>query len=75
MHEIGKWFTEGLQPGTVHCPIVMNGKDAYAKALPAEYQQLIAVDAKPVALRGAERSAYAEADAKWIPIYKERAWK
>ena len=68
IHEIGKWFTEGLQPGTVHCPIIMNGNAA--KALPAEYKQLL-VDAKPVAY-AALRDAYAEADAKWIPIYKER---
>ena len=63
LHEIGKWFT-----GTVHCPIVMN-KDAYA-ALPAEYQQMMQ-DAVPRAY-DVLKEAYAEADAKWIPIYKER---
>lgn len=68
IHEIGKWFTEGLQPGTVHCPIIMNG-EAH-KALPAEYQKLLA-EAIPVAYP-ALKEAYAVADAKWIPIYKER---
>lgn len=68
IHEIGNWFTEGLQPGTVHCPIIMNGQAH--EALPAEYQKLLA-EANPVAY-AALKNAYAEADAKWIPIYKER---
>ncbi len=66
LHEIGKWFTEGLQPGTLHCPFVL-GKDAYAN-LPAEYQQMMQ-DAIPLNY-AALKSAYEEADKKWIPIYK-----
>jgi TRAP-type C4-dicarboxylate transport system substrate-binding protein len=68
IHEIGSWFTEGLQPGTVHCPIIMNG-DAF-NDLPGEYQKML-MDARSVAY-DALKVAYAEADAKWIPIYKER---
>ena len=68
IHEIGAWFTEGLQPGTVHCPNVLNG-DAYS-ALPGEYQKMLK-DLIPTAY-DALKAAYAEADAKWIPIYKER---
>ena len=68
IHEIGAWFTEGLQPGTVHCPIIMNG-DAFT-SLPGEYQKMM-MDARSVAY-DALKAAYAEADAKWIPIYKER---
>ncbi len=68
IHEIGAWFTEGLQPGTVHCPIIMNG-EAF-NDLPGEYQKMM-MDARQVAY-DALKVAYAEADAKWIPIYKER---
>jgi TRAP-type C4-dicarboxylate transport system substrate-binding protein len=68
IHEIGSWFTEGLQPGTVHCPIIMNG-EAF-NDLPGEYQKML-MDARSVAY-DALKVAYAEADAKWIPIYKER---
>ena len=68
IHEIGAWFTEGLQPGTVHCPIIMNG-EAFT-ALPGEYQKML-MDARSVAY-DALKAAYAEADKKWIPIYKER---
>ncbi len=68
IHEIGAWFTEGLQPGTVHCPIIMNG-EAF-EALPGEYQKML-MDARQVAY-DALKVAYAEADKKWIPIYKER---
>ena len=68
IHEIGSWFTEGLQPGTVHCPIIMNG-DAF-NSLPAEYQNLI--QSSSGVAYDALKAAYAEADKKWIPIYKER---
>ena len=68
IHEIGAWFTEGLQPGTVHCPIIQN-RDAYAD-LPEEYQKMLD-EAAPLAY-DVLKEAYAEADAKWIPIYKER---
>jgi len=68
IHEIGAWFTEGLQPGTVHCPVVQN-RDAWA-ALPGEYRQMLE-DAIPLAYDTLQQ-AYAAADAEWIPIYKER---
>jgi TRAP-type C4-dicarboxylate transport system substrate-binding protein len=67
LHEISSWFTEGLQPGTVHCPIVIN-QDAFA-ALPDEYKQIIA-DAKDEAY-AALGEAYEKADVEWIPKYKE----
>ena len=67
LHEIGKWFTEGLQPGTLHCPFILN-QAAYDK-LPAEYQKLIQ---DTVALNyKALGDAYVETDKKWIPIYKQ----
>ena len=66
LHEIGKWFTEGLQPGSQHCPFILS-QGAY-DSLPAEYQQLLQ-DAIPVNYK-ALGNAYEEADKKWIPIYK-----
>jgi TRAP-type C4-dicarboxylate transport system substrate-binding protein len=66
LHEIGKWFTEGLQPGTQHCPFILS-KGAYEN-LPAEYQKLME-EAIPINYK-ALGDAYAETDEKWIPIYK-----
>jgi TRAP-type C4-dicarboxylate transport system substrate-binding protein len=68
VHEIGAWFTEGMAPGTLHCPILVNGPAL--KALPAEYRKML-MDSVPVAYETLKQ-AYVDADAKWIPIYKER---
>jgi TRAP-type C4-dicarboxylate transport system substrate-binding protein len=67
LHEIGKWFTEGLQPGTLHCPFVL-GQGAYDR-LPAEYKKLMQ-DAVAINYK-ALGDAYDETDKKWIPIYKQ----
>jgi len=66
LHEIGKWFTEGLQPGTQHCPFILS-QGAYDN-LPAEYQKLMQ-EAIPLNYK-ALGDAYEETDKKWIPIYK-----
>ena len=66
LHEIGKWFTEGMALGAVNCPIVMN-VDAY-NSLPDEYRALFDNDLKWNSYN-ALIAAYQEADKKWIPIY------
>lgn len=71
LHEIGRWFTEGLALGSVNCPIAMR-QQAF-DALPAEYQQLL-IDAKPGAY-DALKQAYADADKEWIPLYEQRMTK
>ena len=66
LHEISKWFTEGMILGAVNCPIVMN-VDSF-NALPEEYRALFDDDLKWNAYN-ALIAAYKEADVKWIPIY------
>jgi TRAP-type mannitol/chloroaromatic compound transport system substrate-binding protein len=68
LHEIGKWFTEGMTLGSVNCPIAMN-IPAY-NALPAEYRMIL--DSAAPNSYAALKAAYKEADKKWIPIYHKR---
>ena len=67
-YEVGKWFTENMSPGTQACPALIN-IDSYKK-LPAQYQKLLD-EAKPVASE-ALKKAYGEADAKFIPLFKQK---
>lgn len=69
LHEISTWYTNNFQPGTNHCPTVVNLR-AYAK-LPDEYKALFQ-EAIPLAY-DALVAAYEEADKKWIPIYESSA--
>jgi TRAP-type mannitol/chloroaromatic compound transport system substrate-binding protein len=68
LHEISDWYTEGMQLGSVNCPIIIN-QQVYDE-LPAEYQTLLE-EAIPIAYEAYDK-AYAEADTKWVPIFKER---
>ncbi|MCA8929075.1 MAG: TRAP transporter substrate-binding protein DctP [Alphaproteobacteria bacterium] len=68
LHEISKWYTEGMAIGSAHCPSVIN-IDTY-NALPDEYKQLLE-EAKAVAY-DAYRVVYKEADDKWRPIFASR---
>jgi TRAP-type mannitol/chloroaromatic compound transport system substrate-binding protein len=68
LHEISKWYTEGMAIGSAHCPSVINN-DSYA-SLPEEYKKLLE-EAEDVAYE-AYKVVYAEADAKWRPIFQER---
>jgi TRAP-type mannitol/chloroaromatic compound transport system substrate-binding protein len=66
LHEISTWYTSNFQPGTNHCPSVVNLK-AYAK-LPDEWKRLY-MNSRKVAY-DALVQAYVDADKKWIPIYE-----
>jgi TRAP-type mannitol/chloroaromatic compound transport system substrate-binding protein len=68
LHEISEWYTTNFQPGTNHCPTVINLR-AYKK-LPDEYKALLD-EAIPLAYK-ALVAAYEAADKKWIPIYEAR---
>ncbi len=66
--DVGKWYTANLSPGAVNCPVVVN-VPAW-KSLPDQYRQLL-LDAKADAY-GALISAYEKADAKNLPMMKEK---
>lgn len=67
LHEISKWYTDGLAPGTIGCGMVVN-RDAY-DALPESYRKMLD-EARPLAYERM-KAAYLEADAKNLPIFKE----
>jgi len=67
LHEVSKWYTYGLNLGVIHNAITLN--KAEFEKLPAEYRQIL-IDAKPGAYQ-ALRDAYAEADAKWLPVFEK----
>src|SRR3546814_18002143 len=39
LHEVSKWYTYGMAPGTVNCPLVVS-RSAFDK-LPADYRSLL----------------------------------
>jgi TRAP-type C4-dicarboxylate transport system substrate-binding protein len=68
IYEVGKWYTMNMSPGTQACPTLLN-KDAWAK-LPDQYKPLfdeIKPRYKEVLVKG-----YADADAKAIPLFKQK---
>lgn len=67
-HEIGKWYTANLSPGTQACPVLIN-KEHWAK-LPPQYQKLFD-EVKP-GIFEVLAGAYKKADDKNIPIFKKR---
>jgi len=67
LHEIAKWYTTNMAPGTIYCPQIV-GKTAYEKLTP-EYQKLID-EAREIA-HGRYLTVYDEADAKWLPIFDQ----
>lgn len=66
--DVGKWYTANLSPGAVNCPVVVN-IPAWKK-LPEQYRNLL-LEAKPSAY-DALISAYETADAKNLPMMKEK---
>jgi TRAP-type mannitol/chloroaromatic compound transport system substrate-binding protein len=68
LHEVSRWLTENLSPGTVHCPAVIN-INAYGK-LPEQYKKLLE-EAKPAAY-AALKAAYKAADDKNVPEFKKK---
>ncbi|MFV0473795.1 MAG: TRAP transporter substrate-binding protein DctP [Pikeienuella sp.] len=67
--DIGKWWTENLNPGTVNCPVVVN-KDAYAALSDEERAALdeAAVEAVEFYVRNYEENVIA----KWNAILEEK---
>ena len=68
IHEVTKWYTSNLQPGTAECPIVFN-KSAY-DALPADYKKVLE-DIKAEAYQ-VQKAKYVSADEKNIPLFKSK---
>lgn len=68
LHEVAKWWTENMSPGTQACPSLIN-IGAWAK-LPDQYKKLFD-EAKPMAY-AALKKAYAVADEKNLKIFKEK---
>ncbi|HEX6609669.1 MAG TPA: TRAP transporter substrate-binding protein DctP [Hyphomicrobiaceae bacterium] len=68
LHEVSKWYTQGMQLGIVHNSLNFNIK-AW-NALPAEYKKILE-DARPEAYK-LQREAYAAADAKSFPLFEKR---
>lgn len=66
--EVSNWFTSNLAPGASECPIVFS-ISAY-DALPPQYQELLET-IKPE-LVGVYKEAYEEADAEFLPRFRER---
>ena len=71
LHEISKWYTDGLSPGTINCGLLFN-RDAW-QALPENYRQML-TEARPKAYE-AMRDAYLEADKKNEPMFEEMGLK
>lgn len=67
LQEVASWFTGNLAPGTADCPIIFN-KTAH-DSLPEQYQELLA-SLRPEVV-DVYRSAYAKADDKYLPIFRE----
>ncbi|HEX6215381.1 MAG TPA: TRAP transporter substrate-binding protein DctP, partial [Vicinamibacterales bacterium] len=68
LHEVSKWYTQGMQLGIVHNSLNYNIK-AW-NALPAEYKKILE-DARPEAYK-LQREAYAAADEKSFPLFEKR---
>lgn len=68
LHEVSKWYTLGMQLGTIHNSVVLS-QTAW-KALPEEYKKIL-LDAKEETYR-LQREAYDEADKKSIPLFEKR---
>ncbi|WP_420393024.1 TRAP transporter substrate-binding protein DctP [Acuticoccus sp.] len=66
--EVADWFTSNLAPGSSECPIVFS-KTAY-EALPQQYKDLLA-ELKGE-LKEVYKTAYEEADAEFLPRFRER---
>ena len=68
VHEVGKWFTDNLSPGTLGCPVALN-VDAW-KALPDSYKSLVR-DAKPI-VYAALKAAYKDGDDKALALFLQK---
>ncbi|MBD8878110.1 C4-dicarboxylate TRAP transporter substrate-binding protein [Roseibium polysiphoniae] len=66
--EVANWWTKNLNPGTVHCPIVVN-TDAYA-ALPDDFR--VALDESVQPALDHYLATYAKVYEKWWPELEAR---
>jgi len=71
LHEVAKWYTANLSPGTITCPTATT-IDAWEK-LPEQYKRLVA-DAKEEAAQ-AMLAAYAKVDKENLAMFKTRGIK
>ncbi|MCY6379399.1 TRAP transporter substrate-binding protein DctP [Hoeflea prorocentri] len=71
LHEISNWYTSNLNPGVTHAQLLVS-LGAYG-ALPEQYRKVLEeVKAEAYAFN---IQAMADADAKWIPLFKEAGLK
>ena len=68
IHEVAKWYTVGLNLGSLNCPNMI-GIEAWKK-LPPEFKQLIE-ESKPLAY-AALKKAYEASDAKYEPEFDKK---
>jgi len=66
--EVADWWTKNLNPGTVHCPVVVN-VDAY-NALPDEFKTALDESVDPAIAHYLD--TYAKVYDKWWPELEER---
>ncbi|MET4698788.1 TRAP-type mannitol/chloroaromatic compound transport system substrate-binding protein [Constrictibacter sp. MBR-5] len=65
IHEVSKWYTFNMAPGSNHCP-TLHSITAF-EALPAEYKEMLMATKEPA--YEALIAGYKAADDKWIPIF------
>jgi TRAP-type C4-dicarboxylate transport system substrate-binding protein len=68
LHEVARWHTGNMAPGTVVCPTVVNLR-AW-QALPDQYKRLLE-EAKPDAYETL-KAAYVKADQRWLAEWRQR---
>ena len=66
--EVADWWTKNLNPGTVHCPVVVN-VDAY-NALPDEFKKALDESVDPALAH--YLATYAKVYDKWWPELESR---
>jgi TRAP-type C4-dicarboxylate transport system substrate-binding protein len=66
--EVANWWTKNLNPGTVHCPVVVN-TDAYA-ALPDDFREALDSSVQPALDH--YLATYAKVYDKWWPELESR---
>lgn len=67
-YEVGKWFTENMNLGSIGCPTLIH-VDRWAE-LPQQYKDLL-MEAQPIA-QAAAKAAYRATDEKNIPLFRKK---
>lgn len=68
LFEVGSWYTTNMRPAGFNCPVLVNRKSY--KAL-SDSHRILLKNAIQEAYE-AQKTAFAEADARWLPIFEER---